>query len=277
MTMIAVEPGGRFSEVPAKETPRGAPPGAQPAGLAHVEVGAGVLGLEVFGQLEASMRRVAHSLDAAQSHRRALAQAIYPVPIDGIPIPLVAGNGTLDLPQILRPTLGRYWDVKTISVSGFAQTVTVPGVSQPAVPATGVAQQNVNQFPVQVVISPNGATITNVSVNGLTVGTAAGTYTVPANGSISIAYSVATPTWVWSALTSTTSGTIKVYVNQPQLGNSRGTITAPDTPLTFGKGQLALRGNSDRLVFVAAGVTGQPVVSAEVMHVAEEFAGEYYR
>lgn len=73
--------------------------------------------------------------------------------------------------------------------------------SQPAVPATGVAQQNVNQVPVQVVISPNGATITNVSVNGVTVGTAAGTYTVPANGSISIAYSVATPTWVWSFVT----------------------------------------------------------------------------
>ena len=73
-------------------------------------------------------------------------------------------------------------------------------VSQPAVPATGVAQQNTNQFPVQVVISPNGATITNVSVNGVTVGTAAGTYTVPANGSISIAYSVATPTWVWTGL-----------------------------------------------------------------------------
>lgn len=73
-----------------------------------------------------------------------------------------------------------------------------PVPSQPAVPATGVAQQNLNAFPVQVVISPNGATITNVSVNGITVGTAAGTYAVPAFGAISIAYSVATPTWVWS-------------------------------------------------------------------------------
>lgn len=75
---------------------------------------------------------------------------------------------------------------------------TNPTPSQPPVPATGVAQQNVNSYPVQVVISPNGATITNVSVNGITVGTAAGTYTVPAYGAISIAYSVATPTWVWS-------------------------------------------------------------------------------
>lgn len=71
-------------------------------------------------------------------------------------------------------------------------------VTSPAVPATGVAQQNPTGQPVQVVISPNGATITNVTVNGVTVGTAAGTYYVPAYGSISIAYSVATPTWVWT-------------------------------------------------------------------------------
>jgi hypothetical protein len=64
--------------------------------------------------------------------------------------------------------------------------------------ATGVAQQNVNTYPVQVVIGANGATITNVSVNGITVGTAAGTYTVPAFGAISVTYSVATPTWAWT-------------------------------------------------------------------------------
>lgn len=80
----------------------------------------------------------------------------------------------------------------------FVNAITQPVPSQPAVPATGVAQQNVNAYPVQVVISPNGATISNVSVNGITVGTAAGTYTVPAFGAISIAYTVATPTWVWS-------------------------------------------------------------------------------
>jgi hypothetical protein len=95
-------------------------------------------------------------------------------------------------------------------LNGFSMSAGLSTVSQPAVPATGVAQQNVNSVPVQVVISPNGATITNVSVNGITVGTAAGTYTVPAYGSISIAYSVATPTWVWSSL------------QLPQLGNNVG-------------------------------------------------------
>jgi hypothetical protein len=70
-----------------------------------------------------------------------------------------------------------------------------PVPSQPSVPASTVAQQNVNTYPVQVVIS--AGTITAVVVNGITVGSAAGTYTVPAFGSISITYSVA-PTWVWS-------------------------------------------------------------------------------
>jgi hypothetical protein len=85
-----------------------------------------------------------------------------------------------------------------VETAAGSTSISNPAPSQPAVPATGVAQQNVNNYPVQVVISANGATITNVSVNGITVGTAAGTYTVPAFGSISIAYSVATPTWVWS-------------------------------------------------------------------------------
>lgn len=68
----------------------------------------------------------------------------------------------------------------------------------PATPATGVAIQNPNPYPVQDVIGANGATITSVSVNGITVGTAAGTYFIPAYGSLSIAYTVATPTMVWT-------------------------------------------------------------------------------
>lgn len=79
-----------------------------------------------------------------------------------------------------------------------APVVTYPAISQPTVPATGVAQQNLNNAPVTVVINANGATITNVTVNGVTVGTGAGTYIVPAAGTISIAYTVATPTWTWT-------------------------------------------------------------------------------
>jgi hypothetical protein len=81
----------------------------------------------------------------------------------------------------------------------FNVTPTGSAVVAPAVPATGVPVQNTSTQAATVVISPNGATITNVTVNGLTVGTGAGTYIVPAAGTISIAYTVATPTWVWSA------------------------------------------------------------------------------
>lgn len=75
---------------------------------------------------------------------------------------------------------------------------TYAAITQPVVPATGVAAQNQNNAPVTVVIGANGATITNVTVNGVTVGTTAGTYIVPAAGTISIAYTVATPTWTWA-------------------------------------------------------------------------------
>jgi hypothetical protein len=86
-----------------------------------------------------------------------------------------------------------------------------PSVITPAVPATGVAAQNTNPYPVTVVINANGATITNVSVNGVTVGTAAGTYVVPAYGSISIAYTVATPLWTFANATYAVPTTIGVF------------------------------------------------------------------
>jgi hypothetical protein len=76
-------------------------------------------------------------------------------------------------------------------------------VGTPAVPASTVAQQNINGVPVQVVIS--GGTATSTSVNGVVVGGGDGTYVVPAYGSISVTYSVA-PTWTWTSLQSPTSG-----------------------------------------------------------------------
>jgi hypothetical protein len=82
-------------------------------------------------------------------------------------------------------------------LEAFSPGASAPVPSQPTVPASTVAQQNVNQYPVQVVVS--GGTVTAVFVNGIQVGSGDGTYTVPANGSISITYSVA-PTWVWSNL-----------------------------------------------------------------------------
>jgi len=73
-----------------------------------------------------------------------------------------------------------------------------PALAAPAFPATGVPVTNPSTTAIQAVIAANGATITNVSVNGVTVGAGAGTYTVPSQGFISCAYTVATPTWTWS-------------------------------------------------------------------------------
>lgn len=66
----------------------------------------------------------------------------------------------------------------------------------PAVPASTVNATNTGSGPVSVTIS--GGTLTSVKVNGVQVGTTAGTYVVPAGQTISITYTVA-PTWVWPA------------------------------------------------------------------------------
>lgn len=106
--------------------------------------------------------------------------------------------------QILQRRTKRYKaKVSIVSLPAILTTITAP-----AVPATGVAQQNLNASPVQVVISPNGATITAVTINGVVAGTAAGTYIVPGFGSIAISYTVAIPTWTWQVI-----GTGTVIVN----------------------------------------------------------------
>jgi hypothetical protein len=73
------------------------------------------------------------------------------------------------------------------------------GFSTPAVPGSTTPVTNTTGVPAQVVIS--AGTLTNVSVNGVTVGAGDGTYTVPAGGTIAITYSVA-PTWTWTLQTS---------------------------------------------------------------------------
>jgi hypothetical protein len=102
-------------------------------------------------------------------------------------------------------------NVNVTLAGGTTQSILVtqpnpPAVTTPAVPATTVAATNPSTFPCQVVIGANGATITAVTVNGSGVGTAAGTYVVPASGTISITYTVATPTWTWTALAGGISG-----------------------------------------------------------------------
>jgi hypothetical protein len=72
------------------------------------------------------------------------------------------------------------------------------GFTTPAVPASTTPVTNTSSLPATVVIA--GGTMTNVAVNGVTAGTGAGTYTVPAGGTISLTYTVA-PTWTWALQT----------------------------------------------------------------------------
>lgn len=121
------------------------------------------------------------------------------------------------------PDLGFIWEVQRVTVASSSLTdqadygiyigsdatygpqhlidlgvayITMPIVT-PAVPATTVAAQNPNNFPVQVVIS--GGAVTIVSVNGVQVLAGDGTAYVPAFGTIVLTYSVA-PTWVWTGI-----------------------------------------------------------------------------
>lgn len=120
--------------------------------------------------------------------------------------------------------------------------VSGPVPSQPAVPASTVAQQNTNAYPVTVVIS--AGTITAVVVNGITVGAAAGTYTVPAFGAISITYSVA-PTWLWS----NAGGSYVQNVVTLQLGRRSWNIQMSDAGVyTFTGLALRLNRNERRVV-----------------------------
>lgn len=140
-------------------------------------------------------------------------------------IPVGATSATLQLGP-------RYLQLYS-SVSSSA-----PVPSQPAVPASGVAQQNTNTYPVSVVVS--AGTLTNVAVNGVTVGTGDGTYLVPAGGAISITYSVA-PTWVWSNASPAASSGLAAPLN-----------------VTIHAGGIILNSDDIRQVVFSGLVTSQP-------------------
>jgi hypothetical protein len=75
-------------------------------------------------------------------------------------------------------------------------------IDQPAVPATTVAVTNTSGFSMGVEVSVNGATMTNVKVDGVIVGAGStprtsGRFRVRNGSTITLAYSVGTPAWQW--------------------------------------------------------------------------------
>jgi hypothetical protein len=111
-------------------------------------------------------------------------------------VTVAGGTGTnVAINGVLQGTFaGSY----TVPPNGGTIALTYSGIpswawSWPVIPASGVAAVNPSTQPVQVVVI--GGTISNVSVNGVTV--TGGTYTVPGLGSIAITYS-GIPSWAWS-------------------------------------------------------------------------------
>lgn len=92
-------------------------------------------------------------------------------------------------------TAGPRTDTAATTGTGLDQGA---GFATPAVPASNTPVTNTTALPATVVIS--AGTVTNVLVNGVSVGTGDGTYTVPAGATIAITYSVA-PTWTWTLQT----------------------------------------------------------------------------
>lgn len=99
-----------------------------------------------------------------------------------------------------------------------------PAIVTPGFPLSTVPAKN--NFGVTVYVTITGGTLSNVSVNGVTVGTTDGTYPVTAGGTISVTYTVA-PTWNWFALGSEHNGlaplpradTVCMYARGTAIGN----------------------------------------------------------
>lgn len=137
-------------------------------------------------------------------------------------------------------------------------TLAAATVSSPAVPLSTVAAANSTGTVVAVTIS--AGTLTSVVVSGSQAGTTAGTYLVPAGGSISITYSVA-PTWAW-ALPATSASV--------SAGGTALTFAPTGTNIAFTQGQVLIvdpSGTSDVVTVTGAPTaTSVPVSSLNSAH-----------
>lgn len=104
---------------------------------------------------------------------------------------------TLDSTGIVKSANERLFGLRDAAMQFTTLFNNTGTTATPAVPASTVTATNTNAWPVFVTIS--GGTLTQVFVNGVQVGTTAGTYVVPAGGTISITYSVV-PTWAWTGV-----------------------------------------------------------------------------
>jgi hypothetical protein len=98
------------------------------------------------------------------------------------------------------------------------------GFTTPSVPASGTPVTNTSPLPATVVVS--GGTVSNVVVNGVSVGTGDGTYTVPSGQVVTLTYSAA-PTWTWTL--QTVFGA-QAYLQVTQVTGTSVTVTVQHSP-----------------------------------------------
>ena len=85
------------------------------------------------------LRKISRNTLDPKIVRRDLAQHIWSITIDPIPIQIAAGAGFLDLPQQLGPGVGEMWDVSLIAAQGFTAGSVLGYKNMPAI-ASGAAQ-----------------------------------------------------------------------------------------------------------------------------------------
>lgn len=106
-------------------------------------------------------------------------------------------TGTFDVTGVKAQAHERIYGLRDASLQ-FTSFFDFSGaVSTPSFPATTVAQVSTYNFPVLVTIA--AGTVTDVSVNGSSVGSGDGSYLLPAFGSITVTYT-GSPTWAWAAV-----------------------------------------------------------------------------
>jgi len=74
--------------------------------------------LQAMADLSASIGQLATEVKATRDRQQQLWQACRPIP--GIPLPVIAaGTNILDMPELLAPRTGYWWDVKTVVAATF--------------------------------------------------------------------------------------------------------------------------------------------------------------
>jgi hypothetical protein len=107
------------------------------------------------------------------------------------------GPALLDVTAIKQLAMNRIGGQRDGSIDFTSYFENAGTTAAPAVPGSGTPLVSTLNWSVLVTIT--GGTMSNVVINGVSVGTGAGTYVLPALGTITLTYTVA-PTWTWTAI-----------------------------------------------------------------------------